>query len=277
MLIDGRKISNALIQKLAAEVKNLPFQPLFCDVLVGDNPVSASYVRIKGRTAEKIGIKFKRAQIKKGIATEELAAEIKKLNQIPYIAGLIVQLPLPESLGKSAVLNAIDPAIDVDCLGKHNLEAFYAGRPAFVPPTAAAIIHILETLNLNLAQRKFLVIGQGELVGRPVTQLLRQAGYRMKTADKYTLNLAQLAAWADVIISAAGKAKLLTADLVNPSCVVIDAGTSDTNLGIAGDVDFVAVSQKAAFVTPVPGGVGPVTVAKLLENVVTSATRRVVA
>lgn len=274
MVIDGRKISRELTNQLAEEVKQLPFQPLFCDVLVGEDPVSASYVRIKGRTAEKIGIKFQCAQFSQAITAEELVTQIKKLNQIPALAGLIVQLPLPENLDRAAVLNAIEPAIDVDCMGKVNRELFYSGRPAFVPPTAGAVMHILGRLNLDLAQRKFLVIGQGELVGRPVAQLLRQANYQFKTADKFTANLPELVAWADVIISAAGKAKLVSADLVSSGSVVIDAGTSDTSLGISGDADFASVSKKAAFITPVPGGVGPVTVAKLLENVIIAARRK---
>jgi len=274
MIIDGKKISQDILSKLKEDVSRLPIRPMFCDVLVGEDPASAQYVKMKGRLAETIGIEFRRADFPSSIPTAELVAEIKKLNNLPRMAGLIVQLPLPASLGRAEVLNAIDPSLDVDCTGEVNTRLFYEGQGSLLFPTAAAVMAILDSLDLDITNKSIVVVGQGELVGRPVAFLLRQRGLRMTVADKFTSNIPQLLKEADVIVSATGKGKLITGEGIKKGSVVIDAGTSESNGGIIGDVDFETVSQTAGFLSPVPGGVGPVTVAKLLGNVVQVAREK---
>jgi len=275
MIIDGRKILASILEGLKQEVKNLPFQPVFCDVLVGDDEVSASYVRIKAKTAEKIGIKFRHAKYPENISATELISEIKKIGQEPNMCGLIVQLPLPENLPRQEILDAVERNIDVDCMNSANLGRFYKGDIYLIPPTAAAIIEILKTLKVDLSKKNILVVGQGELVGKPVSFLLKKQGFQVNQADKNTQNKESLFKSADVIISATGKPGIVTGSMIKPGSIVIDAGTSEANGGgIVGDADFESVSKVASTISPVPGGVGPVTVAMLLKNVLTVAQKQ---
>lgn len=271
MLIDGRKIAKELLQKVAEEVKALPFRPVFCDVLVGDDKVSAQYVGMKAKTAESLGISFQNSTHAKNISTADLVAEIKKLNQQKNLTGLIVQLPLPALIDKAAVLNSIRPEIDVDCTGEVNSRLFYENQGQLQFPTAAAVMALLDFTGVNFKDKSVLVIGRGELVGRPVAHLLRSRGLEVSVAGRDTPNFQALLKSADVIVSAAGRAKLITADLIKPGCVIIDAGTSESGGGVVGDVDFESVFKVAGFLSPVPGGVGPVTVAMLMRNVVLAA------
>ena len=267
-IIDGRKIASDIISKLKVEVAALPFAPVFCDVLVGDDPVSRQYVDLKAKKAESIGIKFLRAEFPGNISTQALVEEIRKLNTADNLCGLIVQLPLPAVIARGEVLDAIDSKIDVDCIGKKRSEAFYAGDLEIVPPTAAAIMYILDSLKSDLPSKNILVVGQGELVGRPTTFLLKNRGLKVRVADINTKNPGEMMLMADVIISAVGKPKLITGEKIKPGCVVIDAGTSEDGNAIVGDADFGSVKNAASALSPVPGGVGPVTVAMLLSNVV---------
>jgi 5,10-methylene-tetrahydrofolate dehydrogenase/methenyl tetrahydrofolate cyclohydrolase len=273
-LIDGRKIREDILKKVAAGVAALPFVPVFCDVLVGEDPSSAQYVRMKAKTAEEVGIKFHSAQFPASITTEELVEEIKKLNQIENMCGLIVQLPLPEHLDKRAILDAIDPKIDVDCLGSVQSAKFYAGESKLGFPTALACIAILDTLELDLKNKKIVCLGQGELVGKPVLALLKFRGLDATPVRRATENKEQILKEADVIISGIGHGKYITGDMVKSGVVLIDAGTSESSGAIVGDVDMDSVVLVASALSPVPGGVGPVTVAMLLQNVLTVAKTR---
>lgn len=267
IILDGRKIAQSILDQVKSEVQKLPFQPVFCDILVGEDPASSQYVRMKAKTAEKVGMKFRGANFPSSITTEQLVVEIKKINAEKNLCGLIVQLPLPAHLDKQAVLDAIDPKIDVDCTGKVNTELFYLGKAYVEFPTAAAVMEILDNTNVDLKNKKCLVVGFGQLVGKPVSSLLGQRGLHVDVARSKTENISELMQRADVIISAVGKPKLITGDKIKPGCIVVDAGTAESDGGIAGDVDFETVKDVAGFVSPVPGGVGPVTVAKLLFNV----------
>ena len=273
-IIDGRKIASDIINQLKIEVAALPFQPVFCDVLVGNDPVSAQYVDLKAKKARACGIKFLRADFPDSISADGLAEEIKKLNRTENMCGLIVQLPLPKGLNKRPVLDSIAPEIDVDCIGQEVNAKFYGGDLSITPPTAAAVMFMLDSLKMDLAQKNILVVGQGELVGRPVSFFLRHRGLKINVADINTKNPGELMLAADIIISAVGKAKLITGEKIKPGSVVIDAGTSEDGNAIVGDVDFESAKDVASAITPVPGGVGPVTVAMLLSNVVKVAKAR---
>ena len=272
-IIDGRAIAQGILKGIKSEVAKLDFQPVFCDVLVGDDPASKQYVGMKQKAAEKLGFRFRSANYPSSIATDQLIAEIKKISQEPNMSGLIVQLPLPSTIDKQAVLDSIDPRIDVDCTGKVNTDLFYAGNAYVEFPTAAAVMELLDTTKINLKDKKCLVVGFGQLVGRPVSFLLEQRGLKVDVARSKTENILELMKKADVIVSAAGKSKLITGEKIKFGSIIIDAGTSESDGGIVGDVDLDSVKETAGFVSPVPGGVGPVTVAKLLENVLKVAKK----
>lgn len=266
-IIDGKEIAGGILKEIKSEVAGLGFVPVFCDVLVGDDPASKQYVGMKQKAAERMGFKFRPANYPSNITTDKLIAEIKTISREPNMCGLIVQLPLPTAIDKQAVLDAIDPKIDVDCTGKVNTDLFYSGRAYVEFPTAAAVMELLDSTKQDLSGKRCLVVGYGQLVGRPVSFLLGQRGLKVDVVRSKTENAAELMREADVIISAVGKANLITGDKIKAGSVIIDAGTSEQSGGIVGDVDLESVKNAAAFISPVPGGVGPVTVAKLLANV----------
>jgi len=283
-IIDGRKIKQEILNDLKNKVELLPFPPIFCDILVGDDTVSASYVRIKGKAAESIGMKFRTVNFPLNTTTEEIVNEIENLNKVPLMSGIIVQLPLPSHIDTQTVLDAINPVLDVDCLGSLNNDHFYNDIGGVGYPTALACMKIIENLNLDLKDKKIVVLGRGKLVGLPVTHLLQKKGFNVSVINSQTPahfeegvegeNIKDLLSNADLIISAIGRGKFITGDMVKEGVVVIDAGTSEENGAVVGDIDFESVQSKASFITPTPGGVGPVTVAVLLENVLKVAQNK---
>lgn len=272
-IIDGRKIGEEILKKIKQEVSALPFQPIFCDVLVGEDPSSAQYVKMKAKNAESVGIRFHGANFPADITTEELVKEIKILNNLSNMCGVIVQLPLSVSIDKQKVLDAIDPRLDVDCLGTVVSKEFYSGATALGFPTALACMAILDSLRMDdnpstsLSTRKIVVLGQGMLVGQPVTALLGFRNLNPSIVTSKTENKEKIIKEADIIISGIGKGKYITGDMIKNGAVLIDVGTFESDGGIVGDVDLDSVKDKAGYVSPVPGGVGPVTVAMLLQNV----------
>ncbi len=275
-IIDGKKLQGEILATIKKEVASLHFQPIFCDVLVGDDSSSAQYVRMKAKNAESVGIKFHNASFPASITTPDLVREIKILNKIKNMCGIIIQLPLPESIDRTAVLDAIDSHLDVDCLGSVASAEFYRGKQADVNlsfPTALACMVLLDSLNLNLKDKKIVVLGQGELVGRPVAALLRFRGLNPEIVTRKTENKEEIIKNADIIISGIGHGKHITGDMVKSGVVLIDAGTSESSGAIVGDVDLESVKDVASYVSPVPGGVGPVTVAMLLNNVLNVAKK----
>jgi len=274
MIIDGRKIRGDILEKVKKEVAELPFQPVFCDVLVGNDSVSRQYVNMKAKAAEAVGIKFYPANFSETISQAELISEIKKINEVENMCGVIVQMPLPKSFDKRLVLDAVSRELDVDCLGEIASGKFYENKNQIGFPTALACLAILDTLNLNLADKKIVVLGRGELVGKPVTHLLRLRGLSVEVLSRHSENNEQVTKEADVIISGIGQGKYLIGPMIKPGAVIIDAGTSESNGSIVGDVDLESVKDVAGAVSPVPGGVGPVTVAMLLRNVLEVAKNK---
>jgi methylenetetrahydrofolate dehydrogenase (NADP+)/methenyltetrahydrofolate cyclohydrolase len=273
-IIDGRKIRDTLLADVGQGIAMLPFVPLFCDVVVGDDAVSMQYVRMKEKTAEALGIHCQIETFSASITTEALVAEVRKLGALPHMSGLIVQLPLPSHIDKQAVLDAIDPSIDVDCLGTKNSEAFYADGTPFGYPTALACMAILDSLNLDLAGKKIAVLGQGQLVGKPVTHLLKKRTLAVEVISRGTERKEELLKEADIVISAIGEPNFVKGGMLKPGVIVIDAGTSETTGAVVGDVDRSSVEGIASYLSPVPGGVGPVTVAMLFNNVLIAARKK---
>ncbi len=274
MIIDGRKIRDNILEEVKKEIKTLNFQPLFCDVLVGDDPVSRQYVEMKAKTAESIGIKFHNVYFPESIKNEDLILEIEKIKDIPNMCGLIVQLPLPAQFDKQKILNAISPSVDVDCLNEETSNLFYSNKSLIGFPTALACVEILDSLNTDLENKNIVVLGRGMLVGKPVAYILKNRGYKVEVVSSQTENANEIIKNADVIISAMGKGKFIKGDMIKEGAIVIDAGTSESTGGIVGDVDLESVEKKASYISPVPGGVGPVTVAILLKNVLLTAKNK---
>jgi len=275
-IINGKKIRDEILAKVKNEVAILPFKPIFCDILVGNNKVSMQYVKMKAKIAESIGIKFHNAFFSSEISKENLIKEIKKLNKIKNMCGIIVQLPLPKHLDKHIILDAINFNLDVDCLGIKASTEFYKNykEKNIGFPTALACMKILDFINLNLNGKKIVVLGQGDLVGKPVTALLKFRGLNPNIITSKTENKEKIIKEADLRISGIGQGKYITADKVKNGVILIDAGTSESNGGIIGDVDLESVKNVASYVSPVPGGVGPVTVAMLLNNVLQVAKNK---
>lgn len=276
-IIDGKKLSKEILVKVKIEVARLPFQPVFCDVLVGGDPASVQYVKMKGRKAEAVGIYFHNANFPLDITTEKLVKEIKALNKIKDMCGIIVQLPLPSHLDRQTILDAIDPHLDVDCLGTSASLKFYnnyEGKDDLGFPTALACMALLDSVGLDLRTKNIVALGQGELVGKPVTALLRYRGLNPVVITRSTENKEELIKKADVIISGIGHGRHITGDMIKQGVILIDAGTSESNNAIVGDVDLESVRNVASYVSPVPGGVGPMTVAMLLSNVLKVAKKR---
>lgn len=272
-IIDGKKIRDQILIKIKKEIVSLSFQPVFCDVLIGEDKVSMQYVKMKARYAEEVGIRFHNANFPISITTEELIKEIEILNKIPNMCGIIIQLPLPKHLERQKILDAIDSNLDVDCLGTIASEKFYKGNTTLGFPTALASISLLDSVNLDLRASQIVVLGQGDLVGKPVASLLKFRGLNPNIIASKTKDKEKIIKEADVIISGIGKGKFITGDMIKDGVVLIDAGTSESNGSIVGDVDFESVKDVAGFISPVPGGVGPVTVAMLLNNVLNVAKR----
>lgn len=271
MIINGKKIRDEILEEVKSGVMSLPFSPVFCDILVGNDPVSAQYVRMKGKTAESVGIKFREANFPESITTDELIHEIENLNHVPHMCGIIVQLPLPSHIDRQAVLDAIKPSLDVDCLGADASQRFYMNKNPIGFPTALACMKVLDATGVDLGSKSIVVLGRGNLVGKPVAHLLGVRGLSVTVVHRSTENPEEVLKSADVIISGIGRGKFITGDKIKQGAVVVDAGTSEDNGGVVGDVDLATVANVASFVSPTPGGVGPVTVAMLLKNVLQTA------
>jgi len=275
-IIDGRKIRDEILESLKARVAALSFTPIFCDVLVGDDPASAQYVRMKEKTAEGLGITVEHAAYPENISTEELISEIKRIAGLPHMSGLIIQLPLPAHIDQQAVLNAVPGTLDVDATGHEATERFYGGNPTFVYPTAAAVMAVLDSAGVSLAEKHVVMVGEGMLVGKPVAHLLKQRGVSVSVVNTSTSNPEDIFKSADVLISATGQANLISANMLKDDAVVVDAGTSETGAGVTGDVNTETLANWNGTLSPVPGGVGPVTVAMLMQNVVIAAESKVI-
>jgi methylenetetrahydrofolate dehydrogenase (NADP+)/methenyltetrahydrofolate cyclohydrolase len=273
MIIDGRKRALEILTSLQSEVAALSFRPKLVDVVVGNNPVTESYVGIKQRRSVEIGLEFVTERLPESISQRELIEKIKSLQSDAHLAGLLVQLPLPKNINSAAVMDAINPIFDVDGLTESNTQALYNGKPVYIPATAAAVMELIEAAGTyeRLNGLKTVVIGNGSLVGKPVAFLLKSKGADLTVVNRSSGDISEVCKAAKLIVCGAGSPNLLTGDMVSDGVVVIDAGTAESDGGISGDVDFASVSPKASYITPVPGGVGPLTVAMLLRNTVISA------
>ncbi len=268
MLIDGVKIAEAIYNDLTKKVKNLPFIPVFADLVVGEDPVSMQYVGVKQKVAQRIGVEFIVSKLPADSDVNKIINELERLSHLAKVSGIIVQLPLPKGIDTSLVLSALPIGLDVDVVSSQGSELFYSNNNFILtPPTAAAVMEILNSTGVALEKKNILVIGKGQLVGRPVARLLELRGLPYTVLDTSSENPNEKIKEADVIISGTGKPKFITGEMIKQGAIVIDAGTAESAGQIVGDIDTDSVSKVASFVSPVPGGVGPVTVAMLYKNV----------
>jgi methylenetetrahydrofolate dehydrogenase (NADP+) / methenyltetrahydrofolate cyclohydrolase len=278
-ILDGKKLAQEIRAELAEEtiefLQNNAVVPCLAAVLVGDDPASEVYVRNKRNACEAVGIDSQLHRLPASTTSDELLRLVAKLNKDQAVHGILVQLPLPPQIDSNRVLLAINPAKDVDAFHPENVGRLVQGRPRFLPCTPQGVQQLLLRSGIEIAGRHVVVLGRSDIVGRPLSIMLSQRGpggdATVTLCHSRTPDLASVTKTADILIVAIGKAKFVTADMVKPGAVVVDVGINRTDGGLVGDVDFNAVREVAGAITPVPGGIGPLTIAMLLKNTLSAA------
>jgi methylenetetrahydrofolate dehydrogenase (NADP+) / methenyltetrahydrofolate cyclohydrolase len=281
MLIDGKAVAKVTEDEVRAAIAELGFAPGLVAVRVGQDPASEIYVRNKARKAQELGLRGTELIFDESMSEAALLAEVERLNRDDDVDGILVQLPLPRQIDPRKVIDAIDPAKDVDGFHPINVGRLHLGRPTLAPCTPAGVIRLLDAAGIPIDGARAVVLGRSDIVGKPVAALLLQRNATVTICHSRTRELASVTREADVLIAAIGKPLFVTAEMVKPGAAVIDVGINRvpstlTKSGYAtvGDVDFARVREVAGWITPVPGGVGPMTIAMLMQNTVAAARRR---
>ena len=277
-IIDGKLVSASTRSDIAAGVEKFKsdfgYAPGLAVVLVGDDPASAVYVRNKHKGCLEVGITSFEIRMPADTAEDALLEKIDELNADPAVHGILVQLPLPKHIDENKVIDRIDPKKDVDAFHPENVGKIMLGKYDFLPCTPAGIMKLLEFYNIDICGKECVVIGRSNIVGKPMAHLLLEKNGTVTVCHSRTKNLAEVTKRADVLVVAIGKPEFLSADMVKDGAVVVDVGINRTAEGkLVGDVAFAEVSKKASFITPVPGGVGPMTITMLLKNTLTAAEK----
>ena len=276
-IIDGKQIAKEVRAEIAAECAELKKKgiiPGLAVVIVGTDPASQVYVRNKKKACEEVGFRSEVFELPEETTEEELLALVKKLNEDVNIHGILVQLPLPEHLDDEVIIANIDPKKDVDAFHPSNVGKIMIGNYDFLPCTPAGVMVLLEKSGIDVSGNECVVVGRSNIVGKPQAMLLLHANGTVTICHSRTKDLAEVTRRADILVVAIGKADFITGDMVKDGAVVIDVGMNRKADGkLTGDVDFATVEPKASYITPVPGGVGPMTITMLLRNTLTSAKR----
>lgn len=276
-LIDGKKQANDIKEKLKKEISTLKEQgviPGLAIILVGHDPASEIYVKNKIKTCDELGICTLLYRFTEESSEKEIIAQIKDLNEDDGIDGILIQSPLPAIFNEDKIISYVDPKKDVDGFGINNLGALLSNNELIIAATPLGILKMLENKSVSLEGKNVVVVGASRIVGRPMATLLLNRGATVTICHNKTKNLKEITSNADILIVAIGQAKFITSDFVKEGAVVIDVGINRIDNHLYGDVDFDSVSKKASLITPVPGGVGPMTIVMLLSNVVDVAKRR---
>ncbi len=277
-LIDGKAVAAKLrgeVATAAAALKERGISPTLAVVLVGDDPASAVYVRSKTKAAREAGVDVRDHKLVASTSQAELLALVDSLNRDPNVDGILVQMPLPSQIDSDAIIRAIDPAKDVDGLTATSLGYLAQGKPAFIPCTPKGCMRLLREVGVDPAGLRAVVLGRSLLVGKPISLLLQNANATVTMCHSRTRDLADEVRRADIVVAAIGKPEMVRGDWIRDGAVVLDVGINRTPAGkLVGDVEFAAAAERAKAITPVPGGVGPMTIACLLENTVEAAKRR---
>lgn len=276
-IIDGKQIAKEVRAEIAAECAELKKKgiiPGLAVVIVGTDPASQVYVRNKKKACEEVGFRSEVFELPEETTEEELLALVKKLNEDVNIHGILVQLPLPEHLDDEVIIANIDPKKDVDAFHPSNVGKIMIGNYDFLPCTPAGVMVLLEKSGIDVSGKECVVVGRSNIVGKPQAMLLLHANGTVTICHSHTKDLAEVTRRADILVVAIGKADFITGDMVKDGAVVIDVGMNRKADGkLTGDVDFATVEPKASYITPVPGGVGPMTITMLLRNTLTSAKK----
>lgn len=265
-IIDGKKIADKILNDLKSKIKNLKEKPGLALVLVGNNPASEIYVNFKEKTCNEVGFYCERFNLDKNISELDLLNLINDLNQRTNIHGILVQLPLPKHIDEHLIIDSILTHKDVDGFTPVNLGKLVSENTIMAPATARAVLHLIESTGISIDGKNAVVIGRSQIVGKPTAMMLLEKNATVTICHSKTKDLTEHAKNADILVVAVGKQKLVTKEMVKEGAVVIDVGINRQNGKIIGDVDFENVKDIAGFITPVPGGVGPMTIAMLMEN-----------
>jgi methylenetetrahydrofolate dehydrogenase (NADP+)/methenyltetrahydrofolate cyclohydrolase len=278
-ILDGKQLAQQIRAELAEEIvefiQNNGVVPCLAAVLVGDDPASEVYVRNKRSACEAVGIESQLHRLPANACSEELLKLVARLNKDAEVHGILIQLPLPKQIEPGRVLSAVSPAKDVDAFHPENVGRLVQGRARFLPCTPQGVQQLLVRSGIEIAGRHVVVLGRSEIVGRPLSIMLSQRGpggdATVTICHSRTRDLAAITRQADILVVAIGQAKFVTAEMVKPGAVVVDVGINRTEQGLVGDVDFAGVAEVAGAITPVPGGIGPLTIAMLLRNTLLAA------
>lgn len=275
MIIDGKAVSKAVRERVSAETEQLKAKgvtPGLAVIIVGEDPASQVYVRNKEKACQEVGFYSEKFALPENTTQEELNSLVMELNERSDINGILCQLPLPSHLDDKEVINLINPIKDVDAFHPVNVGAIMIGDYNFLPCTPAGVMELIYSTGVDVCGKKAVVIGRSNIVGKPMAMLLLHENATVEITHSKTQNLAEIASGADILVAAIGKAKFVGADMVKDGAVVIDVGMNrDENGKLCGDVDFEAVKDKCSYITPVPGGVGPMTISMLMQNTLTAA------
>ena len=287
-LLDGKGLAKVIKAELASEVvefiENNSIVPKLAAVLVGEDPASDVYVRNKRRSCEQVGIESELHRLPVDTSQEDLLNLVAKLNKSDDVHGILVQLPLPNQIDTTRILDAIHPRKDVDAFHPDNVGRLSQGRPRFLPCTPNGVMQILHRYQISTSGKHVAIVGRSDIVGKPLAMMLSQksshlgsgaANGTVTLCHSRTTDLGSITRQADILVAAIGVANFITADMVKPGAAVIDVGINRTDEGLVGDVEFESVREVAAYITPVPGGVGPLTVAMLMQNTLTAARLQV--
>lgn len=274
-IIDGKLVSQQVRQRVFDETRKLKengVTPGLAVIIVGDDPASQVYVKNKEKACEQVGFYSEKYALPGDTTQEELNSLVKELNEKKEISGILCQLPLPSHLDDKEVINLIDPIKDVDAFHPVNVGAIMIGDYNFLPCTPAGVMELIHSTGVDIQGKKAVVIGRSNIVGKPMAMLLLHENATVEITHSKTQNLADITREADILVAAIGRAKFVKADMVKEGAVVIDVGMNrDENGKLCGDVDFEDVKDKCSFITPVPGGVGPMTISMLMQNTLTAA------
>ncbi len=271
-ILNGKEVSAYIreqIKNRCNELSEIGIMPGLAVVLVGNNPASEIYVRNKKKACDEVGIYSEEYRLDSNTTQQQLLDLIYELNQKPDIDGILVQLPLPSHIDEKAVIAAIDPSKDVDAFSNQSVGMLSVGNPTFLPCTPAGIMEILKYYKIDVESKECVIVGRSNIVGKPMAMMMLNANATVTICHSKTNNLKEICKRADILIVAVGKKKLIDAEYVKPGAVVIDVGMNrDENGKLCGDVDFESVKDVASYITPVPGGVGPMTISMLLYNTI---------
>lgn len=271
-LLNGKDVAKKIRTTLKYEIEKLKKKPKLVVILVGDNPSSVIYVKNKQKYANEVGMESELVKLSKDISEEKLLKIIKKLNKDKKVNGILVQLPLPKQINEFNVINSISPLKDVDGFTVENKGLLCVGKPNLIPCTPLGILELLKHYNIKITGKNVVVVGRSNIVGKPLSQLFLNENATVTTCHSYTKNLKDITGSADILVSAVGKENLITKNHIKEGCIVVDVAMirDVKNNCWKGDVKFNEVAPKTKFITPVPGGVGPMTIAMLLKNTLTA-------